>query len=80
VGYCPLSHRSRPGVLLRGLDPPVAEAVLHDDDVGTAGEQPRRVRGPQIVERHRVPHLGLRHHGAPVLSGSAGAGLVVRFV
>jgi hypothetical protein len=40
----------RAGVLLRGGYPPVPKSLLHDDDVGAAGEQPGRVRGSQVVE------------------------------
>jgi hypothetical protein len=40
----------RPGVLLGGGDPAVAQAFLNDDDVGAAGEEPGGVRGAQVVE------------------------------
>ena len=37
-------------VPLRGGDVLVTESLLDDDEVGAAGEQPRRVRMPQLVE------------------------------
>ena len=54
-------------VLLRRHDLVVPEPLLHDLDVGTAGEEPRGMCRAKVVEGHLVRDLGIGEGRPPGL-------------